>query len=448
MIARIARIGVAALLGRRRFESSFSALSRDRVIRFGWRGSGESAFGASWGRSRGDRRLRRGAVVFGDRVLLKLNRVDGLEGLEGVERVVTAGLAGSVLNRLDCQAVSPASSSPIELCGVARSKRVSFVIGLQLLVVVFGRRALVGSDPGRIGIRRRAVERRVACVVASVIGLIGPRALNWGFGRSVPIGGSCRDERISRFDVFSLDQGRDRNLLLGGGLSRGLLTGCEGGDGRGTGVDWSRLRSPVFGDCPVFGVETTDASCTSRVRGSAVFSLRCRAPGLRRLSRLCSGIGLCRPNLASAGIIRCSPRRRLGPLPRVFGDRPLRSRSRDLGVFLARAGIDRRPENSCSIVVPTTSSDCWFGAATSAFTPCVRGSTAAGEVSRFGALPRACGDRPLRMQFRGLARHPARAGIDRCGFQFRGLGLRIVRAEIGCCWCARPIRLVPCGCGD
>ena len=48
LIARIARFGVAALSGLRRFEASLSASSRDRVIRFGSRGSGESALGASW----------------------------------------------------------------------------------------------------------------------------------------------------------------------------------------------------------------------------------------------------------------------------------------------------------------------------------------------------------------------------------------------------------------
>ena len=166
--------------------------------------------------------MRLGAVVFGDRVLRQLNRVDRLEG---VERVVTAGLAGSGLNGLDCQAVFPASSSLIELRGLERSKRVSFVIGLKSLVVVFGRRALIGSDQGPIGLRSRSSARRVAPVVASVIGLIGLRALNWGIARSVPIGGSCRDERVSRFDVFSLDQGRDRNLPLGGGFGRWVVHG-------------------------------------------------------------------------------------------------------------------------------------------------------------------------------------------------------------------------------
>ena len=273
------------------------------------------------GRSRGDRRLRRGAVVFGDRVLLKLNRVDGLEGLEGVERVVTAGLAGSVLNRLDCQAVSPASSSPIELCGVARSKRVSFVIGLQLLVVVFGRRALVGSDPGRIGIRRRAVERRVVCVVASVIGLIGPRALNWGFGRSVPIGGSCRDERISRFDVFSLDQGRDRNLLLGGGLSRGLLTGCEGGDGRErvlTGLGCVRRSSAIVQSL----ASKRPTRRVPRVFGDQPFS-RC-------------GVARRFPAVVQAVLWD----RLVSTQPRVGGDRPLWVPLGDLERYPVRVGID------------------------------------------------------------------------------------------------------------
>ena len=288
--------------------------------------------------------------------------------------MVTAGLAGSVLNRLDCQAVPPASSSPIELCGVARSKRVSFVIGLQLLVVVFGRRALVGSDPGRIGIRRRAVERRVACVVASVIGLIGPRALNWGFGRSVPIGGSCRDERVSRFDVFSLDQGRDRNLLLGGGLSRGLLTGCEGGDGRElvlTGLGSvrrssaivqslaSKLRSRrvprVFGDQPFSrcGVARRSpavvqavlwdrlSSTQPRVGGDhplqAEAATRGFTPGVRgfdrfarvRGIRMSSSRGWDSPSDGKSCSISvrtmssaCSVRRRCRPLPRVWGDRP------------------------------------------------------------------------------------------------------------------------------
>ena len=272
--------------------------------------------------------MRLGAVVFGDRVLRKLNRVDRLEG---VERVVTADLAGSVLNGLDCQAVLPASSSPIELRGLERSKRVSFVIGLKSLVVVFGRIALVGSDRGQVALRCRSSARRVALVVVSVIGLIGLRALNRGIARSVSIGGSRRDERVSRLDVFNLDQGRDRNLPLGGGSGGGLFTGCEGGVGR---------------------------------------------------ERVLTGLGCVRR--LSVIVQSLASKRRSRRVPRVFGDKPF-----------SRCGVGRRS--------PAVGPGCALGSACVGPTPRRRGSTAAEEVSRFGALPRLGGDRPLQIQFGLLA---------------------------------------------
>ena len=357
--------------------------------------------------------------------------------------MVTAGLTGSVLNGLDCQAVLLVSSSLIELRGLERSKRVSFVIGLKSLVVVFGRRALIGSDQGPIGLRSRSSARRVAPVVAAVIGLIGLRALNWGIARSVPIGGYCRDERVSRFDVFSLDQGRDRNLPLGGGLGGGLFTGCEGGVGRErvlTGLGCVRRSSAIV------------QSSASKRRSRRVPRVFWDQPFSR------CGVGRRSPAVVQAVFWdrfvsaqprvggdhpRCRPRRRLGSLPRVFGDRALRSSSRDSDVVLARMGIDRgidrRPERGARSLSERPrrlfGSDGDVGLypacagidrrrgslAVWRVAPLGRGSTAAGPVPRLGLAHCAAGDRLLLV----------RAASSVCSPRLRGLtGSRVLLLRV------------------
>ena len=269
------------------------------------------------GRSRGDRRLRLGAVVFGDRVLRQLNRVDRLEG---VERVVTAGLAGSVLNGLDCQAVLPASSSLIELCGLERSKRVSFVIGLKSLVVVFGRRALSASDRGGIGIRWVVADRRVA----SVIELIGLRALDWGFRRSVAIGGSRRERP---FSVRGGLQPRSRSCSGSAACPRSgrlAVDGLSVGGWSGSDLHACRSRAAVSADLPV-----VSEVLPPRVWGSTA------AAGRDLVDR--------RLYPALAGIHRCESS------STVWGVTPF---------WRGSTGADGK---TCSSAVVAASSDCWFG---------------------------------------------------------------------------------------
>ena len=334
--------------------------------------------------------------------------------------MVTAGLARSVLNGLDCQAVLLVSLSPIELRGLEWSKRVSFVIGLKSLVVVFGPRALIGSDQDPIGLRSRSSARRVAPVVVSVIGLIGLRALNWGIARSVPIGGSCRDERVSRFDVFSLDQGRDRNLPLGGGLGGGLLTGCEGGVGRErvlTGLGCVRRSSAIVQSL----ASKRRSRRVPRVFGDQPFS-RCgvarRSPAIVQ-AVLWDRFVSAQPRVGGDHPC-CRPRRRIGSLPRVFGDRALRSSSWDSDVVLARMGIDRRPERGARSLSERprrlVGSDGDVGLypacagidrrrgslAVWRVTPLGWGSTAADTVRLVGVLPRS-----------DVGLYPVCAGIDR-----------------------------------
>ena len=313
--------------------------------------------------------------------------------------MVTADLAGSVLNGLDCQAVLPASSSPIELRGLERSKRVSFVIGLKSLVVVFGRIALVGSDRGQVALRCRSSARRVALVVVSVIGLIGLRALNRGIARSVSIGGSRRDERVSRLDVFNLDQGRDRNLPLGGGSGGGLFTGCEGGVGRErvlTGLGCVRRLSVIVQSL----ASKRRSRRVPRVFGDKPFS-RC-------------GVGRRSPAVVQAVLWD----RLVSAQPRVGGDRPPQRKSRGLARYPAWVGIDRcRYSSACWRVAPFRCRPlprvCGDRPPTHPRPEGILILDRTGSERSRWSLPRSSGDRPTAAGYVAIAsRDTARAGVD------------------------------------
>ena len=130
----------------------------------------------------------------------------------------------------------------------SRSKAVGLLIGLKSLVVVFGRRALSASDRGGIGIRRVVADRRVA----SVIELIGLRALDWGFRRSV-----C-DRRLSSRAavlrarrVFSLDRVVALESAACPRSGRLAVDGLSVGGWSGSGLHACWSRAAVSADLPV-----------------------------------------------------------------------------------------------------------------------------------------------------------------------------------------------------
>ena len=203
--------------------------------------------------------------------------------------------------------------------------------------MVFGRRAVsrVRSE-AEIGIRRVVADRRVA----SVIGLIGLRALNWGFGRSVPIGGSRRER------LFSVRGGlRPRSRSCSGSAAcprsgRLAVDGLSVGGWSASGLHACRSRAPVSADLPVVS-EVLPPGCGGPPRPrDEIWSTGGSTPRWR-------------------GSTAASPVPRFGALPRSGGDRPADGKS-------------------CSSAVVAGSSDCWFG-------------------RQRLPLPRVFGDRPCRV---------------------------------------------------
>ena len=247
-----------------------------------------------------------------------------------------AGMGGSVLSGPDAWTAVPRRLSSIGLRGLEPSKRASVLIGPNSLVVVFGRRALSASDRSGIGIRRVVADRRVA----SVIELIGLRALDWGFRRSVSIGGSRRERP---FSVRGGLQPRSRSCsgsAAGPRLGRLAADGLSMGGWSGSGVDSCWSRAPVSGDRPV---------------ATEVLPPGCAGPPRSRDEIWSTGGSTSRWRGSTAA----SPVPRFGALPRSGGDRPADGKS-------------------CSSAVVGASSDCWFG-------------------RQRLPLPRVFGDRPCRV---------------------------------------------------